>query len=146
MDGHRFSAPGGHCTLPAPRPTLRPDFHIFLHEPMFPVKGVNGCTSVILHCSSLHSAVLPQDGYTSFYLCESGFSAFTSAHRAQVNLCICASGYFCLPYLSVLLCVVVNTLCVKQRTTVGRCCLYKHRMWWRSAGEPGGKWEGMVQP
>lgn len=33
-----------------------------------------------------------------------------------------------------------------QSNAPGRCCLYKHRMWWRSAGEPGGSGKAWANP
>lgn len=77
----------------------------------------------------------------SFHICPQCASGFLP--------CICVSSYFWLPVLLclyALACARTWSLMLSVCEAPGRCCLYKHRMWWRSAGEPGGSGKAWASP
>lgn len=73
---------------------------------------------------------------TSFHICPQRAKRISAMYLCiKLFLTPCIAVYFC-----AFVCVVVNVLSVRGTANPpGRCCLYKHRMWWRSAGEPGGE-------
>lgn len=73
---------------------------------------------------------------TSFHICPQRAKRISAMYLCiKLFLTPRVAVYFC-----AFVCVVVNALSVRGTANPpGRCCLYKHRMWWRSAGEPGGE-------